>query len=130
MLVTFASSKNMVISSAMFPHKDIHKQTWISSCGRIRNQIDHVLVDTRIRSNFIDVRCMRGCSVISDHFLVRVKIHFRISVEKQRRNTGKKRINRDILKTNIIKVYQERLNKEMQLISQETDINDTWEKIA
>ena len=27
-------------------------------------------------------------------------------------------------------MYQERLNEEMQLISQEVDINNTWEKIA
>jgi len=32
MLVTFASNRNMVISSTMFPHKDIHKPTWISPC--------------------------------------------------------------------------------------------------
>jgi len=130
MLVTFASNKNMVISSTMFPHKDIHKYTWISPCGWIRNKIYHVLVDTQIRSNVIDVRNMRGCSAISEHFLVRVKIHFRISVEKQRRNTGIKRNNRDMLKTNIRKVYQEKVNKEMQLISQEANINNTWEKIA
>jgi len=43
MLITFASNRNMVLSSTMFPHKNIHKQTWISPCGRIRNQIDHVL---------------------------------------------------------------------------------------
>jgi len=61
----------------------------MSPCGRISNQIDHELVDNRIRSNIIDIRSMRGISAISDHFLVRVKIHFRISVEKQRRNSGK-----------------------------------------
>lgn len=70
----------------MFHHKKIHKQAWMSPCGRIRNQIDHVIVDNQIRSNIIDVRSMRGSSATSDHFLVRVKIHFRISVEK----TGKK----------------------------------------
>jgi len=83
MLITFASNRNMVVSSKIFPHKNIHKQTWISPCGKIRNQIDHVLVDNRIRSNIIDVRSMRGSSAISDHFLVRVKILFRISVENR-----------------------------------------------
>jgi len=72
---------------------------------------------------------MRGISAISDHFLVRVKIHFRISAEKQRRNSGKKRINRDILKTNVVKLYQDRLNEELQRINQKSDINNTWEKV-
>lgn len=83
MLVTFTSNRNMVVSRTMFPHKNIHKQTWMSPCGRIRKQIDHVLVDNRIRSNVMDVRSMRGSSAISDHFLVRVKIHLRISVENR-----------------------------------------------
>jgi len=110
MIVTFESNRNMAISSTIFPHKNIHKQTWISPCGRIRNQIDHVLADKRIRSNDIDVRRMKGSSAISNHFLVRIKIHFRISVEKQKRNAERKRINRDILKINVIKLYQDRLN--------------------
>lgn len=130
MLVTFASNKNMVVSSTMFPHKNIHKQTWMSPCGRIKNQIDYVLVDNRIRSSVTDIRSMRGSSAISDHFLVRVKIHFRISVEKQRRISGNKRINRDILKTNVVKLYQDRLNEELQRINQESDINNTWEKVV
>jgi hypothetical protein len=29
-LTDFAVSRNMVISSVRFPHKDIHKETWIS----------------------------------------------------------------------------------------------------
>jgi len=73
---------------------------------------------------------MRDCSALSEHFMVKIKIHFRISVENQRRNKGKKRTNRAILKTNLRKVYQERFNEEMQLISQEANINNTWEKIA
>lgn len=101
----------------------------MSPCGRIRNQIDHVLVDNRIRSNVVDVRSMRGSSAISDHFLVRVKIHFRISVEKQRRNSGKNELT-DILKTNVVKLYQDRLNEELQRINQESDINNTWEKVV
>ncbi|KAL4083744.1 hypothetical protein QTP88_029060 [Uroleucon formosanum] len=77
----------------------------------------------------MDVRSIRGNSAISDHFLVRVKIHFRISVEKQRRNSGKKRINRDILKTDVVKLNQDRLIEELQRINQESDINNTWEKV-
>jgi hypothetical protein len=44
-LIDFAISRNMVISSVRFPHKDIHKETWISPDGHTKNWIDHVLID-------------------------------------------------------------------------------------
>jgi hypothetical protein len=56
-LIVFTISRNMVISSVRFPHKDIHKETWISPDGHTRNQIDHVIIDARHASDIIDVRC-------------------------------------------------------------------------
>jgi endonuclease/exonuclease/phosphatase family metal-dependent hydrolase len=41
-LKDFAVSRNMVVR---FPHKDIHKETWISPGSHTKNQIDHVLID-------------------------------------------------------------------------------------
>jgi exonuclease III len=36
-LTDFAVSRNMVISSVRFLHKDIHKETWISPDGHTKN---------------------------------------------------------------------------------------------
>jgi hypothetical protein len=41
-LVNFATSKNLVVKSTMFPHRNIHKYTWTSPGGKAHNQIDHV----------------------------------------------------------------------------------------
>jgi len=54
-IVNFATSKNLVVKSTMFPHRNIHKYTWTSSDGKTHNQIDHVLIDRRWQSSVLDV---------------------------------------------------------------------------
>jgi hypothetical protein len=53
-VVNFAASKNLIVKSATFPHRDI-LNTWAYSDGVTRNQIDHVLIDKRRYSNILDV---------------------------------------------------------------------------
>jgi hypothetical protein len=38
-VVSFATSKNLIVKSTTFPHRDIHKHTWTSSDGVTHNQI-------------------------------------------------------------------------------------------
>ena len=44
--VNFATSKNVVVKSTMFPAK-IFTYTWICSDMKTHNQIDHILIDRR-----------------------------------------------------------------------------------
>ena len=39
-LVNFATSKNLVVKSTMFLHRNIHKYTWTSPDGKTNNQIE------------------------------------------------------------------------------------------
>ena len=59
-IVNFATSKNLVVKSTMFPHRDIYKYTWTSPDGKTHNQIDHILIDRRWHSSILDVRSYRG----------------------------------------------------------------------
>jgi hypothetical protein len=43
-VVNFATSKNLVVKSTMFPHCSICKYTWTSPDGKTHNHIDHVLI--------------------------------------------------------------------------------------
>ena len=44
-IVNFATSKNLVVKSTVFPNRDIHKHTWTSPDGKTHNRIDHILID-------------------------------------------------------------------------------------
>jgi hypothetical protein len=44
-IVNFATSKNLIIKSKMFPHHSIHKYTRTSQDGKTHNQINHILID-------------------------------------------------------------------------------------
>lgn len=66
------------------------------------------MVDYRIRLSINDVRSMSGSSAVSDHFPVRTKVKFRISVERSIRMKCTKKINKDILKRNHAKDYKEK----------------------
>jgi hypothetical protein len=44
-VVNFATSKNLIVKSTTFPHRDIHKHTWTSSDDVTHNRIDHVLIE-------------------------------------------------------------------------------------
>jgi len=59
-LINFACSKDTMVASTLFNHKDLHKMTWRSPDGQTFNQIDHLLIDARHVSNVMDVRTFRG----------------------------------------------------------------------
>ena len=44
-IVKFATSKNLVVQSTMFPHRNILKYTWTPPDGQNHKQIDHILID-------------------------------------------------------------------------------------
>jgi len=63
-LVNFATSKNLVVKSTMFPHLNIHKYTWTSLMVRPTTRIDHVLIGRRWHSSVLDVRILGKLIVI------------------------------------------------------------------
>jgi hypothetical protein len=72
--VNFATSKNLVVKSTMFPHRSIHKYSWISPDGMKHNQIYHILLDRRRFLSILDV---------SDHYLVVAIVGERLAVGKR-----------------------------------------------
>jgi endonuclease/exonuclease/phosphatase family metal-dependent hydrolase len=69
-VVNFATSKNLIVRSTMFPHCNIHKFTWTSPDGKAHNQIDHILIDRRRHSSILEIRSFRTAYCDTDHYLV------------------------------------------------------------
>jgi hypothetical protein len=67
----------------MFPQSNIHKYTWISSCGKTVNQIDHILTDRWRHSSVLDDWSFRAEDCDTDHYLVVAKCSERLAVSKQ-----------------------------------------------
>jgi len=73
-IVNFATSKNLVVKSTIFPQRNIHKYTWTSPDGQTHNQIDHILIYRRWHSSILDVRSFREADCDTDHYLVVAKV--------------------------------------------------------
>ncbi|XP_025996626.2 uncharacterized protein LOC105203684 [Solenopsis invicta] len=70
---------NLLIGGTLFPHKDIHKVTWMSPDHRTNNQIDHLLISKTWRRSLLDVRNRRGADIGSDHHLLLATLQIKLA---------------------------------------------------
>ena len=135
-IMNFAISKNLVVKSMIFPHRNIHRYTWTSYNGKSHNHTDHILilVDRRWHSSILDVRFFRGIDYDNDHCLVVAKVRERLAVRKQaaqkfyveRFNLGK------LNELEVRKEYQSKISNRfaaLETLSDREDINRARENI-
>jgi hypothetical protein len=82
-VVNFATSKNLIVESTMFPHRNIRKFSWTNPDGKTHNQYDHILIDRRRHSSILDVRSFRAAECDTDRYLVVAKFREKLAVSKQ-----------------------------------------------
>jgi len=46
-IVNFATLKNLVAESMIFPHRNIHEYSWTSPDKKTHDQIDHIWIEGR-----------------------------------------------------------------------------------
>jgi hypothetical protein len=133
-VLKFATSKNLVVKSTMFPHRNIPKYTWTSSEGKTHNQIDYVFIYRRWHSSILDVRSYRGADCDSDHNLVVAKVRERLAVIKQvAHKFDAERFNLKKLSELVVrKQYQIKFSNRfaaLENLNVSEDINKAWENI-
>ena len=72
----------LVTGGSIFPHKRIHKATWISPNHVTENQIDHICISRKFRRSWQDVRVMRGADVSSDHHPLNLMTTVRLRLKR------------------------------------------------
>lgn len=92
-LADMCGLNNLVIGETLFPHKDIHKKTWISPIGRDQNQIDHIIINGRWRHSLENVVVKRGADVGSDHHLLLAKVKLHLKKAEKLKDGTKLRFN-------------------------------------
>ena len=147
-LVDFCALNGLSIGGTLFPHKRVHKATWISPDGVTENQIDHILISQRWRTSLQDVRVKRGATVGSDHHLVVASLKIKLAARKPLAGTRRKFNVLKLRDPDIRKAFQielqnrfealfipEEVDEEARNVNrdvgeqvQDADINVQWEK--
>jgi hypothetical protein len=58
--VNVATSKNLVLKSTLFLHREARKYTWTSPDGKTHNPIDQISIDKRWHSSILNERSVGG----------------------------------------------------------------------
>ncbi|XP_068238462.1 craniofacial development protein 2-like [Palaemon carinicauda] len=84
--VTFCLAKELMISKKLFKHRDIHKYTWTSPCGKHHNQIDYLAINIKYKYSLLDIRSLRGADIRSDHQLLVSTLRHNLNAKKNNVN--------------------------------------------
>ncbi|VDP04553.1 unnamed protein product, partial [Schistosoma margrebowiei] len=105
----------LVIGGTIFPHKRIHKATWISPAHTTENQIDHICINKKFRRTMEDVRTRRGADVASDHHLVVANLKLKLNKNWTNGQAAIQRFNTAILRdTDKLNEFKIALNNRFQ----------------
>ncbi|VDO54330.1 unnamed protein product [Schistosoma margrebowiei] len=83
----------LVIGGTIFPHKRIHKATWISPDHTTENQIDHICINKKFRRTMEDVRIRRCADLASGHHLVVANLNLKLKKNWKTGQTALQRLN-------------------------------------
>ena len=87
MLAYFCAFNNMIIGGSVFPHRRVHKATWVSRDHRTENQIYHICIGRKFGRSMQDVRVQRWEHAASYQHLVLARMKMEPKKREVKRST-------------------------------------------
>jgi len=115
-MIQFAISNGLNVRSTMFPHKDIHKETWHSADGRTANQIDYVSISNRFRSAITDIRALKGPDIGSDHNLLKINFEVKLMAKTGNKYNDRRKIVNIFQNPKCKKEYAIEINNKFEIL--------------
>ncbi|VDP19402.1 unnamed protein product [Schistosoma margrebowiei] len=107
----------LIIGGTIFPHKRIHKATWISPDHTTENQIDHIYINKKFRRTMEGVRTRRGADIAPDHHLVVANLKLKLKKNWTTGQTALQRFNTAFLRdTDKLNEFKIALNNRFQAL--------------
>ena len=121
----------MVIVGSFFPHKRIHKATWVSPGQVTENQIDHICISKKFRRTLEDVSVKRGADASSDHYLLTAKLKLKLKRNQMETTDSIKKYNVNVLKHDETrKAFKLQLHNRFEalqeLLEEDTSFDKQW----
>ena len=129
---SFCAFNSLVIGGTIFPHRRIHKATWMSPDGVTENQIDHLCVSRRFRRSLEDVVVRRGADVGSDHHMLMATLKLRLRKYGTRAGTMRTKFQVNLLEADKKGEFQLQLRNRFQILAdlgEDTEVETHWKKV-
>src|SRR5688572_29184525 len=112
-LISFCKKHNLFVTNTWFQQKRSAQHTWISPGGRVKNQIDFVLVDSRFRNGVKNSKAMPGAHCETDHKPVIARLKIKLQRVRKLKQAKKWNVNR-LKNTGVRDTFKDRLNKKIE----------------